>query len=178
LSLAQRDPNGLPGLIPPTQQYEVAEHPRSWGKQQVVEDPAHVAALVAFKAKAAEARGLDRLARAAPESRRLLQAMAERGGNLGAATTALLRLLDGYGAAALDAAITEALAAGRAHPQAVRQLLDRDRQARGLPPPVTIVLPDRPGVRDVTVTPHRLGTYDTLTATQANPEKRNDTDES
>ncbi len=151
----------------------VATHARSWGKQQVVEDPAHVAALVAWKAKATEARGLDRLSRAAPESRRLLQAMAEQGGNLGAATTALLRLLDAYGAAATNAAITEAMAAGRAHPQAVRQVLDHQRQAQGLPPAIAVHLPDRPGVRDITVTPHRLSTYDTLT-----PDKRNDNDDS
>jgi hypothetical protein len=156
----------------------VATHARSWGKQQVIEDPAHVAALIAFKAKAAEARGLDRLAHAAPESRRLLQAMAERGGNLGAATSALLRLLDAYGAAATNAAITEALAAGRAHPQAVRQVLDRERQTLGLPPPIAVALPDRPAVRDVVVTPHRLDSYDSLTTTQGNPEKRDDTDES
>lgn len=154
----------------------VATHARSWGKQQVIEDPAHVAALVAFKQKAAEARGLDRLSRAAPESRRLLEKMAEQGGNLGAATSALLRLLDGHGAAATNAAITEALAAGRAHPQAVRQILDRERQARGLPPPVVIALPDRPAIRDVTVTPHPLATYDALTTTHT--EKTNDNDES
>lgn len=152
----------------------VATHARSWGKQQVIEDPTHVAALVAYKAKAAEARGLDRLARAAPESRRLLQAMAEHGGNLGAATSALLRLLDAYGAAATNAAITEALAAGRAHPQAVRQVLDTQRQALGLPPPIAIVLPDRAAVRDLNVTPHRLATYDTL----SEKKKPNDNDDS
>lgn len=141
----------------------VATHARSWGRHQVIEDPAHVAALVATKRKAAASRGLDRLARAAPESRRLLGVMAEHGGNLGAATTALLRLLDAYGAEALDLAITESLAAGRAHPQAVRQVLDRKRQERGLPPPVPVTLPDRPAVRELAVTPHRLDSYDTLT---------------
>jgi transposase len=156
--------DGLDGL---------ATHARSWGRHQVIEDPAHIAALVAFKQKAAEARGLDRLARAAPESRRLLQAMAEQGSNLGAATSALLRLLDAYGAEATNDAILDALAAGRAHPQAVRQVLDRKRQERGLPPPLPVALPDRPAVRDVTVTPHRLATYDTLT-----PDKRHDNDDS
>lgn len=155
----------------------IAGHARSWGKEQVIEDPAHVAALVAFKAKAAEARGLDRLAHAAPESRRMLQAMAECGGNLGAATTALLRLLDAYGAAATNAAITEALAAGRAHPQAVRHILDRERQTRGLPPPLAVSLPERAAARDLTVTPHNLATYDVLTATTI-PENRDDTNKS
>ena len=140
----------------------VARHARSWGRQQVVEDPAHIAALVAEKARATEARGLDRLAHAAPESRRLLQAIADRGGNLGAVTLVLLRMVDGYGAAAVNEAIAEALVADRPHPQAVRQILDQKRQERGLPTPVAVVLPDRPAVRDLTVTPHRLDSYDTL----------------
>jgi hypothetical protein len=140
----------------------VATHTRSWGRNQVIEDPEHVAELVASKQRAAEARGLDRLARAAPQSRRLLTTVAEQGGNLGATTSSLLRLLDAFGGEALDAAIAESLDAGRAHPHAVRQVLDRIRHARGLPPPVAVALPDRPGVRELAVTAHRLDTYDTL----------------
>ena len=151
----------------------VATHTRSWGRHQVIEDPAHVAALVAAKRKAAEARGLDRLAHGAPESRRLLEAMAQQGLNLGAATAALLRLVDAFGAEAVNGAIAEALHGGRAHPQAVRQILDRKRHELGLPTPIAIALPDRPKVRDLTVTPHRLDTYDTLT-----PENTDDNDSS
>jgi transposase len=146
----------------------VASHDRSWGRGQVIEDPAHVAALVASKRHAAEARGLDRLARAAPESRRLLRLTAEQGGNLGATTSLLLRVLDAFGAAAVNAAITEVVDAGRHSPHAVRQVLDRRRHELGLPAPVAVALPDRAAVRDVTVTPHRLDTYDTLTKENAN----------
>lgn len=146
----------------------IATHERSWGRHQVIEDPAHVAALVAEKRKAAEARGLDRLANGAPESRRLLEAMAQQGLNLGAATAALLRFVDAYGASAVNTAVAEALAAGRPHPQAVRRILDDKRRELGLPPPVAVQLPDRPKVRDLTVTPHRLDTYDTLAKERVN----------
>lgn len=146
----------------------IATHARSWGRHQVIEDPAHVAALVAEKRKAAEARGLDRLAIGVPESQRLLEIMAQQGLNLGAATAALLRLVDGYGASSVNVAIAESLDAGRAHPQAVRHILDDKRRELGLPPPIAVQLPDRPNVRDLTVTPHRLETYDTLTKDKSN----------
>jgi hypothetical protein len=48
-------------------------------------------------------RGTDHLAKVAPESQTLLLHAAERGDNLGTITAALLRLLERYGAAELDA---------------------------------------------------------------------------
>ena len=52
-----------------------------------------------------------------PPAKTLLLRAAERGSNLGSITAALLRLLDRYGAAELDAAIIEALDARRASPK-------------------------------------------------------------
>jgi len=56
-------------------------------------------------------------------------------------TAALLRLLDRYGAAELQAAIAEVLTTGAPHPNAVRLALERRREARRAPPPVAIFLP-------------------------------------
>ena len=56
---------------------------------------------------------------------------AERGANLGAITSALMRLLDRYGAAELQAAILEALERDVPHPNAVRLALERRREQRG-----------------------------------------------
>jgi hypothetical protein len=87
-----------------------ARHGRSYDKGMQVEDPAHLAALVEVKRPARHHRGQDRLFHAAANSRDLLTAAAARGENLGSLTAALLRLLDRYGAAQLQAAIGEALA--------------------------------------------------------------------
>ena len=54
-------------------------------------------------------RATDRLAHAVPASQTLLARAAERGANLGAITSALIRLLDRNSAADLQAAILEAL---------------------------------------------------------------------
>jgi hypothetical protein len=140
----------------------IARHPRSYDKGQQIEEPAHLQALVDEKRAARHHRGVDRLATAAPAAQTLLQGAAARGDNLGAITTDLLRLLDRYGAAELDAAIREALGRGVPHPNAVRLALDRHREQRNEPLPITVELPDHVKTRDAHVRPHRLETYDRL----------------
>ena len=141
----------------------IARHPRSYDRGAQIEDPAHLAELVARKRAARAHRGQDRLAQAAPNSRELLVAAAARGENLGSLTAALLRLLDAYGASELQAAIQEALSRGVPHPNAVRLSLERRREQRHQPPPLPLTLPDDPRVRDQAVRPHALGDYDHLT---------------
>ena len=94
----------------------VAEHERSYDKDAQIEDPAHLAGLQEHKREARRHRGLDRLQRAAPSTRKLMISLAERGYNLGSATAALLRLLDRYGPSPLEEAIGGALRAGSPHP--------------------------------------------------------------
>jgi transposase len=143
---------------------EAASHPRTFDCDQVVENPAHVAVLVAEKRAAREHRGLDLLARTIPRSQELMVMLAEQGGNLGNATQTLLRYVEIYGATATSAAVAEALAKGAPHPRSVRNILDRDRQRRGLTAPLALTLPDHPKVRDLIVKPHDLESYDGLQA--------------
>lgn len=94
-------------------------------------------------------------------SAELLKRAGVRGDNLGTITAALMRLLERYGAQALQTAITdEALARDVPHPSAVRLALERARQAAGDPPPVALVLPEHVMRRDAPVRPHTLGSYD------------------
>ncbi len=139
---------------------EIARHARSWDKGAQIEDAAHLQRLVEYKRAARASRGCDRLAQAAPASTALLLRAAERAHNLGSITAALLRLLERYGAAALQAAILEALARDVPHPNAVRLALERAREAAGQPPPVALVLPEHVAKRDRPVRPHDLASYD------------------
>src|SRR5258705_72149 len=134
----------------------LACHRRSYDKGAQIEDAGHVQALVQHKRAARRHRGTDHLAKAAPESQTLLLRAAERGDNLGTVTAALLRLLERYGAAELDAAIREAIERGVPHPNAVRLALDHRRELRDQPPPVAVILPEHVKVRDAHVRPHRL----------------------
>ena len=138
----------------------IATHARSWDRDQQIEDAAHLIALIAMKREAREARGKDRLQISAPRTRDLLVALAQRGQNLGAATNGLLRLLDAYGAAALDRAVGEAMDAETPHLAAVHHVLDREQWSRGRPPPVPVALPEDSRVRGVVVRPHALAAYD------------------
>ncbi len=141
---------------------ELASHTRSYDRGAQIEDERHVQALVAHKRKARAHRACDRLAQAAPASAALLARAAERGHNLGSITAALTRLLDRYGAAALEAAIGEALASDVPHPNAVRLALERAREAKGQPPPVALVLSEHVARRDAPVRSHALASYDRL----------------
>ncbi len=140
----------------------IATHPRSFVKGACIEIPEHIAGLARHKRHARRLRGQDRLVRAAPNSERLLTDAAKRGSNLGAIVAALLRLLDEYGAAELEAGIDEALKRGVPHPNAVRQSLTRRREQRDKPPPVPVDLPKDPRVRDIAVRDHDLTEYDGL----------------
>jgi len=141
---------------------ELACHVRSYDSDQVIEAPAHLEGLLAFKRNARPLKGRDRLRTAVPETDRVFEALAERGESLGHHTVRLQRLLDEYGAEELTAAVRlsierEAWGAG-----CVAHILEQRRRARGLPPPVRVTLPDDPRVRDLRVTPHRLEDYDDL----------------
>jgi len=140
----------------------LACHPRSYDKGAQIEDGTHVEALVADKRAARRDRGTNRLAKVAPSSQTLLLRAAERGDNLGTITAALLRLLERYGAAELDASIGEALERGVPHPNAVRVALERRREQRHEPPPIAIDLPEHIKTRDTPVQPHRLEAYDQI----------------
>lgn len=141
---------------------QIATHRRSYDRRTQIENPAHIAALIEQKHAARAARGIDRLRHAVPEAQELLRRLAERGAHMGSETSRLMRLLDEHGAQRLAAAITEAMQKNVLHHHGIRQILERDRIQRGVPPPLPVVLPDDPRVRDVSVRPHDLSRYDEI----------------
>jgi transposase len=138
----------------------VAVHRRSYDRDQRIEDPSHVQALVEAKKAAGKHRRTDRLAQVVPSSQKLLVQIADRGLPLGRATSELEELLRSYGPEELERAIREALQHETPHTQAVRHILDRDRKRAGRPPARPLALPDDPRVRDLFVQPHDLRTYE------------------
>jgi len=139
----------------------VATHARSWDRARQIENADHLQRLVEEKKRARHHRGLDRLAKAAPSSQAFLRTVAEQGQNLGSTTARLLQLLDTVGPVELEEALVEALERDAVHIGAVRQITDRRRSERGLPPPVSIPVA-RGEHGDLVVTPHALSTYDAL----------------
>jgi transposase len=140
---------------------EVARHRRSYDRRAVVEDPAHLHELAAQKRHARELRGRDRLRACCPSVDLLLAEIVRRGNVVSSQTQRLLRLLDRFGAAELEAAVAEAIERGAYSAQSVEHICDRRVRARGVPPPIAVQVTD-PRIRDVRVVPHSLGPYDTL----------------
>jgi transposase len=140
----------------------VCEHARSYDKGALIEDPEHLEALGELKRRARKGRLKDRLARSVPSTVKLFEELARRGVNLGASVTALLRLLDEYGAQRLEAATREALDRETPEPTSIRLILERRRLEAGLEPRLPVQLPDDPRVRDLAVRPASLEQYGIL----------------
>ena len=141
---------------------EVARHARSYDTGATIEDPAHVADLIEQRKAAATTKTRDRLLLTVPELAAFFELLAMRGDPMGRHTTWLLRLLQEHGAEALREAVLEVLARGAVGASSVAHLLERRRRKRGALVPIPIELPAHPGVRELSVTPHRLEDYDEL----------------
>lgn len=142
---------------------QIARHARSYDSGQTIEDAAHVEGVVAATGQANPSSARDRLRLAVPAIATLLERLAARGESLRAHTARLLALLDDYGAPDLAAAVTRALERDALGAGAIAHILETRRRQRGQKPPIPLVLPDRPGVRTLDITPHALESYDALT---------------
>jgi transposase len=143
---------------------EVARHPRSYDRDQRIEDRRHLQALAGHKRKARELSGRDRLRALCPHAEALLEEMARRGEALRQHTFRLNQLLDRYGSTALDTAIAEALARGAPSASAIAHICDRRHRRTGSAPIIAPVVHADPRIRDLTVVPHDLTEYDALAA--------------
>lgn len=139
----------------------LAEHTRTFDRDQRVEAQGHLQALVEQKRRAHQSRGFDRLFGVVPSSRAMMDHIAERGGNLGATTSGLLQMLDREGAETLERAVREVVARGQMNLRAIHFVLDSIRHERGQAPALTVpVTTDARAM--VQVKPHALSTYDSL----------------
>lgn len=141
---------------------EVARHRRSYDQGQCIEDPRHIAALVAYKKAARAPKGRDALCVLLPRAEAFFEATLERGLSLTSTTAQLRRLLHDYGAEATDAALALTLARGTPTPSSVAHWLEQQRRRTHAQPGIPVALPERADVRDLRVTPHDLETYDAL----------------
>jgi transposase len=139
----------------------LADHARSFDRDQRIEQPDHLRTLVEHKRRAHQSRGFDRLFSVVPSSRAMMEKIAERGGNLGATTSGLLQLLERTGAELLERAVAEVVGLDQPHLRAVHHALDRLRREAGQPLPLSVpVTTDARAA--VHVRPHALSSYDQL----------------
>lgn len=140
----------------------VAEHARCFDRRQRIEDPAHLRKLIEHKRAARQLTGRDRILHVSTHADGFYAQLAQRGANIGAVTSHLLRLLDTYGAPTLDHALGEALARDAIGASAVAHLCEQRRRQQGRAVP----LPPEPAlaahIANVRVVSHDLANYDNL----------------
>ncbi len=136
----------------------VATHERSWGRRQIIEDPAHRDALVAERRASRDLKGRDRLRAVAPSFDRLLERWAVTGPSLGLRVTRAIKLLDLYGDHVFAAAITDLVERGLSDLGALGMACEKHRKDLRRPVPVELSLPEH--LDDADVVPHDLETYD------------------
>ena len=136
----------------------VAQHERSWGKHQRVEDPEHRRELLEQKRAGRIPKMRDRLLAQVAGIDALYTRWVEVGRNVGLMTARTGKLLDLYGAEVLGQAVAVVLARGLHDPGALALRCEEARRAADKPVPVALEL--GPHVPDCDVTPHDLGQYD------------------
>jgi transposase len=141
---------------------EIASHPRSYDRHQLVEDPAHRHALLEQKRKALGSTPSGRLAAMVPESPDFLQAAFEHGESIARLTVQLLHLLDDYGPGELAAALREALDRHTPRLSSVAFILARRHRQRRQRTPLPVNLARRPDLKDLAVSNPSLEAYDEL----------------
>lgn len=109
-------------------QQEIARHLRSYSRHEMIEDPAHIAAVVKDKRKALGATAISRLSSALPRVGEFLDAAFARGESLGRQSKKLIELLDDYGAKELNAAISESLERQTPHAASLSLILEQRRR--------------------------------------------------
>lgn len=139
----------------------IASHSRSYDKGKAIEDPEHIAELRVMKQAGAPASITQYLKSILPASEELFNYSVEINTSLAATASSLMKLLSSYGREALESAIDEALKNDSRHHQAVRQILERRREAEGKAPILPLPLAEA-SAHVAPVIPHRLSTYDSL----------------
>ena len=155
----------------------IADHERHFGKGEQIENPAHIQALIDYKRTARHQRAQDRLAHSVPLSAELIRRGAERDYRPSTLSRELLKLLDSYGATELEAAINEALERDVPHPNAVRLALERRREERNRPPPLTVPLPEKARAQNISVRSGSLADYDQINSEHELVAQDNEPDE-
>lgn len=141
---------------------DVASHCRSFDTAAVIEDPAHIEALVRAKKNAHPLKARDRLRIDVPLTATFIERLADQGENINHHTARLLKLLDDYGPDALRAAIDEALKRNAIGAGSVAHILETHRRRQGLKPPLPMPLPDH--LQKLDITNHNLEDYDDISS--------------
>jgi transposase len=136
---------------------EVARHKRSYGRNQVIEEPAHRTEFVQQRRAAADLKGRERLRAICPRIDELLGHWVHDGRLIGAMCSRLSRVLDLYGDNIFAGAVVDVLDSGATDFGALTVACEHRRRRLARPIPVQVNMPAHIPDRDVV--PHDLEGY-------------------
>ena len=139
---------------------EVAVHPRSFDRGQQIEDLAHVNALRDTKQAAHQHHMQDHLIAQLSGARAFLQAAADKNHVLGPVVRMLNNQLSQFGPEMMAWAMQEAIKLQSPHPNTVRVLIGKRRDAEQLMPALDHQLPEHLKAKDTAIKVHHLSSYD------------------
>lgn len=139
-----------------------------------IECESHIGDLADKKSQARLHRGQNRLTHAIDCASDFLNAAASSGYGLRSTTNQLIQMLDDYGSVLLNEAMQEALSRSVAHPNAVRQSLQRLVDEKKQPPPIKPIMSLDKRVNELVVKTHDLSQYDTLNQMSYSEEVQDD----
>lgn len=140
---------------------EVANHARSWGRMQRIDEPSHRRALVAERPRAVAMTLRDQLLEAVPQLLGLYEHWVEEGRNVNFMTARVRALMGDYGREILTQAVTTMLSRGTHDIGALALICEQERQRAQRAVPATLKLGEH--VDDRIVPTHDLASYDRKT---------------
>jgi len=123
---------------------KMAEHKRSYGKEEVIENPEHIAELQKYKAMSAPQSVRGELLASMSHLKDYLEMISQENRSIGSAISALSRLEQSYGTTKVNDALKEALESGSTQIGAISLILDRERALHAEEVPLPISLSDNP----------------------------------
>lgn len=141
---------------------EIARHERSWNRHVQIEDPAHIKALLEQRKKVGGMTRLHALLTTVPSAEAFLQAAVARGESDRTQANKLVQLAADYGGELLERAVSDALSRGTPNAASVTFLLQKLVRSRKIRPALPVVIPSRPELVDLALSPRHARSYDTL----------------
>jgi len=151
---------------------QVAEHERSYARQQRITDNSHLSGLYAHAPGAEHLQGRDRVLRILPESRAYLDQVHVEQGRTSRAVYTIEKLVAEYGKDPVNQAIQKSVELKRYDSWFLRTATQRIHLNSGAPPAVPLYLPDRDEVRNLTVEARDLNRYDQLSTQHSEKESQ------
>lgn len=139
----------------------VADHPRSWGRMQRIDDPGHRRLLVQARPRAVAMTVRDQLLRAVPPLGTLYERWVQQGRNVNFMTARVRALMGDYGHEILSVAVRAMVERGTHDIGALTLLCEQERQRLHRPASAALQLAEH--VDDHIVPTHDLASYDRKT---------------